>query len=320
MFLVYGYVQDNLNGLRFTDVDYDVFSDAAEHAWNYESPYLRTTYRYTPLLSWLLVGNQTCTPFFGKIVFCIFDIVCVYLIARIVDRKYQNFAAAIWGLNPFVAAISARGSAEGILAAIALALVYFWQNGKHLWAAVMLGFGAHFKIYPVIYAVPTWFALPSFRERLKFAAAAALTFFLLNLTFYAVYGFEFLEHTYLFHLSRRDYRHNFSVWFYFNYLSYKSIIADWYALLAFSPQLILVFLSGLRLKSNLPLAMFAQTFVFVIFNKVSTSQYFIWYLCFLPVLLPSSRLMMKPQWGIFLVGLWVLSQVKYITFTGSEPT
>lgn len=48
--IIFGEWQDSVMALKYTDVDYRVFSDGAAFVSQGLSPYLRSTYRYTPLL------------------------------------------------------------------------------------------------------------------------------------------------------------------------------------------------------------------------------------------------------------------------------
>lgn len=83
------------------------------------------------------------------------------------------------------------------------------------------------------------------------------------------YGDEFLHETYLYHVTRQDHRHNFSLWFYQMYLGLEY---RWIGLLAFIPQLLLVTVTGIVFAKDIFFACFIQTFLFVTFNKVCTSQ------------------------------------------------
>lgn len=92
----------------------------------------------------------------------------------------------------------------------------------------------------------------------------------------ASYGWPFVQHSFLHHLTRIDHRHNFSP---YNTLLYLSSSPGTHSSLrleslAFLPQL---FLSAVAIpltlgKKDLASTMLAQTFAFVAFNKVCTSQ------------------------------------------------
>lgn len=60
--------------------------------------------------------------------------------------------AAIWLWNPMVATISTRGSSEGLLGVLTMGLLWAVERRRVSLAAVILGLGVHFKIYPFIYA------------------------------------------------------------------------------------------------------------------------------------------------------------------------
>jgi phosphatidylinositol glycan class M len=47
---------------KYTDTDYEVFTDAATHVMNGGSPYARHTYRYTPLAAYVCLVNNLIHP------------------------------------------------------------------------------------------------------------------------------------------------------------------------------------------------------------------------------------------------------------------
>ena len=111
---------------------------------------------------------------------------------------------------------------------------------------------------------------------------------------YWMYGYTFLFETYLYHVTRADPRHNFSIYFYQLYLksmaaSALSLTDKVVALAPFVPQLTLVLALSYyysRGAAHLRFGLFALTVVFVVFNKVCTVQYFVWYFALLPLCLP----------------------------------
>ncbi|CCC06580.1 hypothetical protein SMACR_07410 [Sordaria macrospora] len=405
--LLYSLWQDANSPVKYTDIDYLVFTDAARFVSRGESPYARETYRYTPILAWLLLPTTWTagaqwgplaakvinTAWFssGKVLFAAADLVAGWLIERVLvmgtdfpaqeEKKKETEGeekggktgggksndgtamapsrarafAAIWLLNPMVATISTRGSSEGLLGVLVMALLWAVLSRRITLAGLLLGLSVHFKIYPFIYApaIVWWMDAerladdrirsPSsssssststsslFRKmknfltlpRLNLAITSLATFLSLNFLMYALYGQPFLQETYLHHVTRIDHRHNFSPYNTQLYLSSASTPLPTSSpsataplgqlkieSLAFLPQLLLsTILIPLALaKKDLPTSLLAQTFAFVTFNKVCTSQYFLWYMVFLPLYLPRSSFLRSKRMGLSALGLWVLGQ------------
>ncbi len=121
------------------------------------------------------------------------------------------------------------------------------------------------------------------------------------------YGFEFLYESYLYHIVRKDNRHNFSVYFYHLYLQFEAPSATMTAFLAFAPQLVLMIALSVKFARDLPFCLFCQTLTFVAFNKVCTAQYFVWHLSLLPLVMPRSTMSMAR--GVGLAVLFFLGEV-----------
>lgn len=307
-FLLYGLYQDSVSPLKYTDIDYYVFTDAARFVAYHRSPYYRDTYRYTPLLAWILLPttwNGAGWFSFGKVVFATADLVAGYALVRVLKGCYGCSTekalkyASIWLLNPMVITISTRGSSEGLLCAMVVGLLWAVLKMRIALAGVLLGLSVHFKIYPFIYGIAILWYLPGgkvngrqtgwtvqraqaemvaffTKDRVTLLLTSLGTFSSLNILMFSVYGTAFVQETYLHHVTRIDHRHNFSPYNTILYLASAAPDAGGigFESLAFLPQLLLscVVIPLTLAKRDLAGCMLAQTFAFVTFNKVCTSQ------------------------------------------------
>ena len=83
----------------------------------------------------------------------------------------------------------------------------------------MYGLAVHMKIYPIIYCLTLYLPLTNMSgwrsvlditvPRVRLIISTLVSLVILTLVFYEMYGQEFLDNTYLYHVTRRDIRHNF---------------------------------------------------------------------------------------------------------------
>lgn len=142
-FFLFGLYQDEYMPVKYTDIDYLVFSDASHYVCQGQSPYLRETYRYTPILAMMLLPNNWGPIWysFGKVLFMIGDLVTGVLIAKLLSRE-KNLSkskskrlilSSLWLLNPMVITISTRGSSESILTVLIMLSLYCLIESKTFW-------------------------------------------------------------------------------------------------------------------------------------------------------------------------------------------
>ncbi|XP_073008451.1 GPI mannosyltransferase 1-like [Typha latifolia] len=364
LFLIaYGEWQDTHMEVRYTDVDYLVFSDAAAIVASGRSPFERSTYRYSPLLAFLLMPNSTLHQSWGKLLFSAADLLVGLFIDTIlklrgVPERLRLWSVAAWLFNPFTFTIGTRGNCEPIVCAIILWIIICLMNGKVFQSAFWYGLVVHFRIFPIIYSLPfvlvlskqkiytagkpalmqwtsgqyvpskratsqvvkpsvCWTALCcSFRsivtrQTVMFGLFSGSMFFFWTALFFHLYGWDFLNEALLYHLTRTDPRHNFSIYFYHIYLHHQHGFSAIEKLISFLPQFMVQLALALQFAADLPFCLFVQTVAFVAFNKVITAQYFVWFFCLLPLILPWSSMKLKPK-GLIFIFVWMGSQVHWL--------
>lgn len=138
------------------------------------------------------------------------------------------------------------------------------------------------------------------KNRLMFTIVSAGTFIGFTALFYRIYGYEFLYEGYIYHLARKDHRHNNSVYWLMIYQLFDEPNSTLIGLLTFIPQWSLLLVAGFLFYYDLIFAFFIQTYIFVTMNKVMTAQYFLWHFSFFPAILINCRDFKRSEgcWGI----------------------
>uniref|UniRef100_A0AC34QAL5 GPI mannosyltransferase 1 n=1 Tax=Panagrolaimus sp. JU765 TaxID=591449 RepID=A0AC34QAL5_9BILA len=262
--------------------------------------------------------------YYFHILFCFVDIVVGWLLLRIrrlqnaefvdstgrIPAKYDQVfdVYALWLFNPLTIIISTRGSADSLHVLAILSTLYFLKQENWVLAAVIHGFGAiHLRIYPIIY-LPSIFLFFVYKKKVfgfgdlivkcfvnwkgfLYSLIALICFALTIVACYFLYGGFGIYQYLLYHFSRSDPKHNFSPYFLPIYLAYDDpVMLKWISTAAFVPQLVAIVGFALKYAKDLEFCWFLTTFAFVSFNKVCTSQYFVWYVIFTPIIANSLQI------------------------------
>jgi len=301
----------------------------------------------------MLLPNLSWSKIFGKLLFLGCDLLIGLLVLELLKHllKSRNeakpedieseamFYTLFWLFNPIAMNVSTRGNAESVIGALVLLALYLVVVRRSLFlGAIVYGLAVHVKIYPIVYCLALFLYIDSWsqtasrsilniktffnRTRITFAIVTAATLAALTAVFYAMYGWTFLYETYLYHLVRKDNRHNFSVFFYHIYLSGShpdteqgfSIENVLFKLFVdFGPQLALLLTITFIYYKDITFCVLLQTMTFVAFNKVCTVQYFCWYFSLLPLALPWNKSMSYLQAATLSIA-WAAGQGLWLWF------
>jgi phosphatidylinositol glycan class M len=268
------------------------------------------------------------------------------------DESYFGYASLFYLYNPLTVVICTRGSADCIITFLVLLSLIYLEKKKYYLSALIYGFAVHFKIYPIIYA-PSLFLYLIYKEYVKdtsqplepiqfyqrifhriistikmvfnylftkvalsFVIISSGVFFTFLGIFYKIIGYKFLYEYLLYHLVRKDHRHNYSIFYYTIYLTYDNDFSKYLSLITFLPQMILILTVTLFLYKDINLCLIVLTMIFVHFNKVITAQYFIWYLSLIPLIIHRNILFnRRNKKAIIMFCIWMFFELIWNTFS-----
>ena len=156
--------------VKYTDVDYMVFDDAARFIAEGRSPFERSTYRYTPLLyecrafhcstssalltkavlysAMILIPNVYLHKSFGKVLFALADMLIGALLLEMLQimqtfnerhassQRTLLLLLSTFLFNPVVVNVSTRGNAESLVGLTVIATLYFLLTKRWVLASM----------------------------------------------------------------------------------------------------------------------------------------------------------------------------------------
>lgn len=155
---------ESFNIFSYSDIDYTVFTDGAYYVSKNQSPFKRETYRYSPIMAYVMLPNIYIHRTIGKYIFSICDVYSGYLIEALLRKQTKSknenefqFNSCLQYYNPLSIIICTRGSSDSLVIFIILKIVILIEENKIFSAGLLFGFAVHFRIYPIIYSLCLFF-------------------------------------------------------------------------------------------------------------------------------------------------------------------
>lgn len=262
---------------------------------------------------------------------------------RLKFERMGNFSACFWLYNPLTMVIATRGNGDAITCCLVLMSIYYLlkvqengksqQNEKNVIAAgVFHGLAIHFRLYPIFFSLAYYMFLsddktqkslfecifqPNRKQVLLVVSVLKVLIFTTGV-FYLLYNYEFLYESIIYHFVRKDTRHNFSMYFYLQYLNSAEVRVNIVEkLLCQMPQLLLIVVISFHFsksRQTIQFALLLIAFIMVTYNPVVTSQYFVWFLSLLPLTINNFRSLSLKQALCKLALPWLLAQGLWLAF------
>ena len=158
-----------------------------------------------------------------------------------------------------IVGMSIRGSNDNMIALLVLVSVFLLLKKRYVLAGLFYGLSIHFKIYPIIYCFVFFFFIDCDRKtiaesgstaramwshkgcgfltknRLIFTLMTIISLTGLTMLYFWMYEWEFLYEALIYHITRRDNRHNESVYWYMIYQLFDLPNTNEFSILMFIP-------------------------------------------------------------------------------------